>query len=206
MTAKTPDGEKEFLASYNQADYDSPLLSVDTVLFTYHESVLKVLLVERSNHPDIGKWGLPGGFVDLKGDGCIEDTACRKVREKTGVEPPYLEQLHTVGNGRRDKRGWSVTVCYTALIAHQDCGSHIDTVADAQWVRLTEISSLDLAFDHLEIIESARERLKQKALYSLVPAYALPEKFTLPELQHLHELLIGKPLEKKIFSEKNRSG
>lgn len=199
MTNKAPAGEKEFLASYNKASYETPLISVDTVLFTYHESSLKVLLVERSNHPDKGKWGLPGGFIDLNKDSCIEDTARRKAREKTGVEPPYLEQLHSVGNASRDKRGWSITVCYTALIAHQNCGAHIDTVTDARWVPFEQLSSFDLAFDHGQIIESARERIKQKALYSLVPAYALPEKFTLPELQHLHEVLIGKKLEKKSF-------
>ncbi|MGB1257783.1 MAG: NUDIX hydrolase, partial [Thiolinea sp.] len=54
-------------------------------------------------------------------------------------------------------------------------------------------------FDHGTIIEHARERLRQKALYSIVPAYALPEKFTLPELQHLHEVLIGKEIQKKSF-------
>ena len=54
-------------------------------------------------------------------------------------------------------------------------------------------------FDHRHIIGLARERLKQKALYSIVPAYALPEKFTLPELQRIHEVLIGKRLQKKSF-------
>jgi hypothetical protein len=56
-----------------------------------------------------------------------------------------------------------------------------------------------LAFDHASIIAYARERLRQKALYSIVPAYALPETFTLTELQHLHEVLIGKNLQKKSF-------
>ena len=58
---------------------------------------------------------------------------------------------------------------------------------------------MSLAFDHSHIIGAARERLKQKALYSIVPAYALPEKFTLPELQHLHEVLLGKNIQKKSF-------
>ena len=194
-----PKSEPEYLASYSKSDFDSPLLSVDTVLFTYDEATLKVLLVERSNHPDKGKWGLPGGFVDIQADESIEATALRKVQEKTGVAPPYLEQLQTIGNRSRDKRGWSITVCYTALIAYQDCGPHIDSVVDAQWVPVEQVSSFDLAFDHEVIIKNARERIKQKALYSLVPAFALPEKFTLPELQQLHEVLIGKPLEKKSF-------
>ena len=191
--------EQNYLASYDRQDFTSPILSVDAVLFTYHEACLKVLLVERSNHPDKGLWGLPGGFVDLQGDRNLDDTVIRTLKEKTGVEPPYLEQLATLGNATRDKRGWSVTVCYTALLAHQACKANIESVSDAQWVDLEALANFNLAFDHRDIIRLGRERLKQKALYSIIPAYALPEKFTLPELQHLHEVLIGKPLQKKSF-------
>lgn len=191
--------EKQYLASYNPRDFDSPLLTVDGVLFTYHEGAVKVLLVKRFNHPDKGKWGLPGGFVDLAVDHSLEEAIIRTLKAKTGVVPPYLEQLTTCGNDSRDKRGWSVTVCYTALIAHQVCEANIAAVADARWVALTEAELLPLAFDHRDIIELGRERLRQKALYSIVPAYALPETFTLPELQDLHEALIGKLLQKKSF-------
>ncbi|MGY6273941.1 NUDIX hydrolase [Methylomonas rapida] len=191
--------EKQFLAEYDKRQYASPLLTVDAVLFTYHEENLKVLLVQRSNHPDRGKWGLPGGFVDLERDKTLEETVLRKLKEKTGIDPPYLEQLQSIGNAGRDKRGWSVTAVYTALMAYQDCEAHIDTVADAQWLSLDVVNNMELAFDHLAIIKLARERMRQKALYSIVPAYALPETFTLPELQHLHEILIGKPLQKKSF-------
>lgn len=191
--------EKQFLAEYDKRQYDSPLVTVDAVMFTYHEECLKVLLVERSNHPDQGKWGLPGGFVDLERDSALEDTVQRKLKEKTGIEPPYLEQLQSIGNAKRDKRGWSVTIAYTALMAYQTCEAHIATVTDAQWLALDVVSQMDLAFDHQAIIGLARERMRQKALYSIVPAYALPEAFTLPELQHLHEVLIGKSLQKKSF-------
>ncbi|MCG8609282.1 MAG: NUDIX hydrolase [Pseudomonadales bacterium] len=191
--------EAQYLANYDRSRYDAPLITVDAALFTFHEAELKVLMVERSNFPEKGKWGLPGGFIDMQQDQCLEDTVIRKLKEKTGVSPPYLEALKTFGNAQRDKRGWSVTVCYSALIAHQNCESHINTVADAQWVGFDQLTRMDLAFDHLDIIHCARERLKQKALYSIVPAYALPEKFTLPELQRLHEVLIGKAIQKKSF-------
>lgn len=191
--------EKQFLAEYDKRQYDSPLVTVDAVMFTYHEECLKVLLVERSNHPDQGKWGLPGGFVDLERDSTLEDTVRRKLKEKTSIEPPYLEQLQCIGNAKRDKRGWSVTIAYSALMAYQSCEAHIATVTDAQWLALDVVSQMDLAFDHQAIIGLARERMRQKALYSIVPAYALTETFTLPELQHLHEVLIGKSLQKKSF-------
>jgi ADP-ribose pyrophosphatase YjhB (NUDIX family) len=191
--------EDQFLAEYDKRRYDCPLLSVDAVLFTYHEDCLKVLLVQRSNHPELGKWGLPGGFVDLRQDKTLEDTVRRKLQDKTGIEPPYLEQLQSIGNAERDRRGWSVTIAYTALMAYRACAAHVASVADAQWLPVDAVSRMDLAFDHQIIIDLARERMRQKALYSIVPAYALPESFTLPELQHLHEVLIGKSLQKKSF-------
>jgi 8-oxo-dGTP diphosphatase len=191
--------EKAFLAAYDPKDYPTVLVTVDAALFTFHQEQLLVLLVKRANHPDMGKWGLPGGFIDPGRDKSLEDTVNRKLLEKTGVTPPFLEQLHTFGNDTRDKRGWSVTVCYTALIAHQKCAPGIDSVSDARWTGVDVLDAVDLAFDHRSVITQARERLKQKALYSIVPAYALPEKFTLPELQRIHETLIGKPLQKKSF-------
>lgn len=191
--------EQAFLNSYNKTAYDAPVVTVDSVLFTWHETQLKVLLVQRSDYPDKGLWGLPGGFVDLQQDATLEDTAMRKLREKTGVVPPYLDQLHTFGNATRDKRSWSVTVCYTALMAYQECAAHIATVSDVRWVSLAQLGKLLLAFDHGMIISDARERLRQKALYSIVPAYALPEIFTLPELQQLHEVLLDKSLQRKSF-------
>ncbi|HGN1707404.1 TPA: NUDIX domain-containing protein [Providencia rettgeri] len=191
--------EKEFLAGYNRKEYLSPLLTVDAVLFTYHENTLKVLLVERANFPEKGKWGLPGGFVDELNDHTLEQTVLRKLQEKTGVTPPYVEQLCTVGNHQRDPRGWSVTVCYTALIAYQSCETHIESVDSVKWVSIDEMNNLSLAFDHFQLYQQARERLKQKSLYSIVPGFALPDVFTLSELQHVHEVLIGKPLQNKSF-------
>ncbi|MFE8070132.1 NUDIX domain-containing protein [Marinobacteraceae bacterium S3BR75-40.1] len=191
--------EEEFLANYDRRAFLAPLVTVDSVLWTFDEGELKVLLVKRSAHPEHGKWGLPGGFVDEAEDQSIEDTALRKIAEKTGVKPPYIEQLRTVGNAHRDPRGWSVTVCYTALIARQDCEKQVESVDDVQWISEKAIESLELAFDHRAIIESARERFRQKALYSVVPAFALPETFTLPQLQRIHEVLIGRSVDKKSF-------
>ncbi len=146
---------------------ETPLLTVDSVLFTYHDKSLKILLVRRSSEPEQGKWGLPGGIVDIDIDRDIEATALRKLVDKTSVGPPYLDQLETIGDHDRDPRGWSVTVCYTALIAHQVCAQHVDTVSDVRWVELEAALKMKLAFDHRRIIGIARERQRQRALYSI---------------------------------------
>lgn len=191
--------EKAFLERYNRGDYLSPLVTVDAVLFTYHQETLKVLLVKRAAYPEKDKWGLPGGFIDEQQDKTLEDTVLRKLKEKTGVTPPYIEQLCSVGNNQRDKRSWSVTICYTALMAHQHCQQHIDTVDSVKWVPIDEVEQMALAFDHDKLVQQARERLQQKSLYSIVPGFALPDTFTLAELQHVHEVLIGKAIQKKSF-------
>ena len=81
-------------------------------------------------------------------------------------------------------------------MAHVNCEPHIDSVTDVQWREVCSLSAKELAFDHRQIIQLAHERLQQKALYSIVPAYALPNEFTFTELQGLHEVIIGTTLEK----------
>lgn len=196
---RTTGEEWDYLRKYRAGDYPTPLLTVDAVLFTFHAELLQVLLVKRANHPAKGQWGLPGGFVALDQDVDLAATVQRNLVAKTGVEPPHIEQLATYGGAQRDPRGWSVTVCYSALIAHQVCAQQIASVSDVRWMPIDEALANPLAFDHQQLLIDARERLRQKALYSIVPAYALPETFTLPELQQLHEVLIGKPLQKKSF-------
>lgn len=85
--------EQEYLSKYDRNAYLSPLVTVDAVLFTYHEETLKVLLVERANHPDKGMWGLPGGFIDEEQDSTLEQAILRKLKEKTGVIPPTLNSF-----------------------------------------------------------------------------------------------------------------
>ena len=191
--------EQKYLEAFDPSSFPGPLVIVDATLFTYHDETLKVLLVKRANHPERGKWALPGGFIHGEEDNTLDDAVRRVLRDKTGITPPYVEQLATYGDKRRDARGWSVTICYSALIAHSDCAEFLDNVTDTRWAKVETLRNSSLAFDHKRIVTDARERLRQKALYSIVPAFALPERFTLPELQGLHEALIGKTLQKKSF-------
>ena len=194
--------EAEFLGNYQSSDYPSALLSVDSVLFTIADKALKILLLKRSSHPFIGHWSLPGGFIDLQKDASTRDTAIRKITEKTTVIPPYLEQLQTFSAKDRDPRGWSVSVAYFALIAYQDTESHLETTENVRWVSYQDIIAVPskyqpLAFDHGLIIETAVERLRQKALYSMLPVFCLATEFTLAEYHQTIEIILGKPIQKK---------
>lgn len=191
--------EADYLRHYNIHDYDIPLVSVDVVILTLHEDRLKVLLVKRGDYPQKGKWALPGGFIDVERDQDLAETALRKLREKTGVTTPYLEQMESVGSRRRDPRGWSVTVVYFALIPWSEVPSAIGRSEAVEWVPVEGARARPLAFDHVQILERAVARVRSKVLYTLIPAHLIASPFTLSALQQAYEAVIDRPVEKKAF-------
>ncbi|WP_415903677.1 NrtR DNA-binding winged helix domain-containing protein [Neptuniibacter sp. QD48_55] len=191
--------DQAYLSQYDTKQFDIPIYSVDVAIYTLHENQLNILLVQRAQAPEVGKWSLPGGFVDLKEDSTIEITAKRKLLSKTGVNAPHLEQVSTIGNASRDPRGWSVTTLYMALIPYAPTESFVEAVADAQWWPINDISGLDLAFDHHDLINTARERLKNKTAYTVLPIHIIRAPFSLTQLQQAFEILMDKKLEKKSF-------
>ncbi len=129
-TLRNKDGltEEEFLAAYRPGDYERPSNTVDMLLFTVADKVsdsirkdkekqMKVLLIKRKNHPDIHKWALPGGFVEMDED--IEAAAYRELEEETGVTDVYMEQLFTYGKVGRDKRMRVISISHMALIPQE---------------------------------------------------------------------------------------
>ncbi len=190
--------ESEFLKSYNPKDYDSPLCTVDMAIFAVEDGELKVLLIQRDEHPFKNRWALPGGFCDLTNDATLDATANRKLFEKTGIKSPYLEQVETIGNATRDPRGWSITLLYFALIDFETLDLSPQT-QDAQWLALSDALKLELAFDHKALLQKAINRLRNKTRYTALPISLMPDIFTLTELQSMFELILGSPLQKKSF-------
>jgi len=83
-----------FLEKYDPHKYQNPCNTVDMAVFAYNESekkVTKVLLIQRGNHPSIGWWALPGGFVEYREN--LETAAARELQEETGIEHLSFEQL-----------------------------------------------------------------------------------------------------------------
>ncbi|MEM5529659.1 NUDIX domain-containing protein [Gammaproteobacteria bacterium AS21] len=183
--------------SQSNGSFKQPLFSVDAVLFSIVDSKLSVLLVDRAIAPYKGCWALPGGYVDVDIDTCTDSTARRKLKEKTGVEPPYLEQLQSFSGADRDPRGYSVTLAYYALVGYQLVSSNVHTVDDAKWWDIASLADLNLAFDHQLIIESALHRVQQKSLYSMLPVYCLAKQFTIAQLKLAIEIIIGKSIQRK---------
>jgi hypothetical protein len=126
--------------------------------------------------------------------------ALLKLREKTGVRSPYVEQVGSWGSRDRDPRGWSTTHLYCALIADPGPLKAGANAADARWFPiLGDGVAVPLAFDHASLLTAAVDRLRAKVEYTSLAAYLLPETFTLSELQHVFEIVLGRALEKSAF-------
>lgn len=184
-------------------DFPRPMVTVDVVIFTVLNDALKVVLVRRPStegEPYPSRWALPGGFIDVDQDANLMECALRKLREKTGLDASYLEQLGSWGDVRRDPRGWSVTNVFFALVPARDLvlrkGAN---AADVDWIDVEAASRKRLAFDHGEILGSALARLRSKVEYTSLPAFLLEEPFTLPQLQHVYEIVLGRPVDKSGF-------
>jgi 8-oxo-dGTP diphosphatase len=181
-------------------EFPRPSLTVDCVIFGLDaSSQLKVLLIQRGHDPYIGKWALPGGFVDMKEP--LEEAALRELKAKTSISDVFMEQLYTIGTPNRDPRGRVVTVVYFALInlvAHK-----ISAESDTQDIKWFPIGSLpDLAFDHAELMGMAIQRLRGKVRYQPVGFELLPPSFTLTQLQNLYETILDTKLNKRNFRTK----
>ncbi|NQZ87378.1 MAG: NUDIX hydrolase [Colwellia sp.] len=193
--------QSHFLENYDIHEFDIPLTSVDMTIFTIEDDLLKVLLVKRAQFPAKGEWALPGGFINLKSDGTLNDTVSRKLKEKTGVEISHLEQVATYGSAVRDPRGWSVTIAYMALILNENITLISDESSEeVVWLPIGDIQdNYQLAFDHNVILADSYQRLKNKVQYTSLPINLLPQTFTLSELQKTFELILGYNIEKKSF-------
>ena len=177
-------------------DFERPLVTVDTVVFTLVSGRLNVLLVKRSKAPKKGVWTLPGGFVHTDTDATSEDAARRVLSTKAGLSIRHLEQLRTFAGATRDARGWSVSITYLALVE----SSEAQPGSDAKFVPVDEIETLP--FDHMEILETALRRVRDKSSYSSLPAFLLPAVFTLQDLQRVYEQILGTSLNPAAFRRK----
>jgi 8-oxo-dGTP diphosphatase len=184
--------------------------AVDVALLTAKAGNLEVLLVERSEHPFKGAHQIPGGFVHPEES--LDDAARRVLEEKLGVTGVFVEQLYTFGEPDRDPRTRVITVAHYALIPPERSvprnGGTVLAKIGVPWegeaggtVRVTDQSGkrLQLAFDHADILGTCVKRLRGKLRYAPIGFQLLPKKFTLRQLQDVHETVLGRSLNKDSF-------
>ncbi|RAV28711.1 NUDIX hydrolase [Sinomicrobium soli] len=174
-------------------------VTIDCTIFGLNEGVLEVLLVQHAEGISKGKWGLPGGWI--RKDESIDAAAYRLLRDLTGLENIYLEQLRAFGDPARFPLSRVITIGYYALIKKQDYRLKPGFTASAvKWYKVKQVP--ELIYDHTRILEVSLKRLKRRVRQAPVGFNLLPEKFTLLQLMHLYEEILEVEMDKPNFRRK----
>lgn len=170
-------------------------VSVDCIIFGFDEGELKLLLLKRKFEPARGAWSLTGGFVQENES--IDAAAKRVLRELTGLDNVYMEQVGTYGNISRDPGERVISIAYYALINVNEYDRELVEQHNAYWININEMP--ELIFDHPEMIAHARELIKHQASDQPIGFNLLPELFTLTQMQSLYEAIYGEQMDKRNF-------
>ncbi|MDR1339363.1 MAG: NUDIX hydrolase [Prevotellaceae bacterium] len=191
-------------------------ISVDCVVFGFHDRMLKVLL---SKFKFYHKWMLPVGFIMKDED--VDAAACRVMKKRTGLNDIYLHQFHVFGNtvrpnvkehsdvmrraGLVDGQHWIsqrfISIGYYALVDYLKVNIRNLADEDLRWFSLNEIPML--YSDHNSIIEKALSTIRtQLRVMPMICYKLLPEKFPLSELRNIYETILGKELDRRNFQRK----
>jgi 8-oxo-dGTP diphosphatase len=198
MTTKTRGAAGH--SNYDPSQFPAFAVTVDVVILTMSEGVLHVLLVCRGEAPFEGMWAIPGGFK--RPPETLDEAAKRELREETGVDAAsLLTQFGAYGDPERDPRMNVVTVAYLAVV--RDVGAVVagTDAADAALVPVSDVlnGKLDLAFDHLQIVRDAIERVRVELEVSGVATAFVGATFTLAELRAVYEAVWGVQLDAANF-------
>ncbi|RZM22116.1 MAG: NUDIX hydrolase [Pedobacter sp.] len=194
-----------------------PHLSIDPVIFGYHDQQLKILLLKWIGYEG---WGLPGGFI-LRQEP-LSEAANRILYERTSLKDIFLQQFYTFGDspyrleersprelsekyGFADEGSWlferTLSISYFALVDYSKVNVTTDFFTkDYQWCDTGGIPAL--LFDQNEVVDKALATLRRQLYHEPIGYNLLPEKFTLPEIHGLYETILGKKLDQRNFVKK----
>jgi 8-oxo-dGTP diphosphatase len=174
------------------------LVAVDCIIFGFDGVNLKLLLIKRGFEPEQGKWSLMGGF--LQSTETLDQAANRVLKELTGLEDVYLEQLNTFSDPKRDPEERTISVAYFALIDILRYENQLSENYQAEWFSLKD--KPHLIFDHEEMVRMAQKRLRYKAALHPILFKLLPPKFTIPQLQNMYEEVYATTFDSRNFTRK----
>lgn len=174
------------------------LVAVDCVIFGYWEGELKLLIFKREVEPLAGRWSLVGSIVQ-KGES-LDEAAHRVLRDITGLEKIFLEQLHSFGKLQRDPGDRVISVVYWSLIQSPPKRDINIENHEARWVAFDDIPQLIL--DHNQMVDMAIEQLRENTRYRPIGFELLPTQFTLPQLLKVYEAIYQRQIDDRNFRKK----
>ncbi|MEO7532172.1 MAG: NUDIX domain-containing protein [Sediminibacterium sp.] len=177
--------------------YPTVPLTVDCVIFGFEENKLKVLLIKSDLEIFKGKLSLLGDFVNDNEE--LDDAAYRILRERTGMNDVFLDQVRAFGYPGRHPGGRVITIAYCSLlnINHHELKIHAN---DLNWHTVALLK--EMAFDHKEIVDACYAWLQKRIQEHPLGFNLLPDKFSLRELQNLYEAILGITLDRRNFRKK----
>ena len=173
-------------------------VATDCIIFGFHAGELKLLLFRRRVEPLKGEWSLIGSFVRLDED--LELAGKRVLKDSTGLDNVFMNQLKTYGKKDRDPGYRCISVAQYALVRINDYDEELVEEHGAHWFKINDLPELIL--DHSEMIRDALQQLKLNARYKPIGFELLPEKFTIPQLQSLYEAIYQRELDARNFRKK----
>jgi 8-oxo-dGTP diphosphatase len=185
------------LGELNDKDYFKIACSVDCVILGFDNNELKVLVIKCNMKEYNGMWSLLGDMI--RPDEDLDKASYRILKERTGLDDVFLEQVHTFGNLKRHPGGRVITTAYYSLININD---HQLDLSDNElhWHPVSEIT--EMAFDHKSILDICLNQLRTKVDEHPVVFNLLPKKFSLRELQSLYESILETKLDRRNFRKK----
>lgn len=182
----------------NYAKHTPILVAIDCIIFGFDGNDIKLLLIKRGFAPEKNKWSLMGGF--LMPNETLDEGANRILKQLTGLEGVYLEQLSAFSDLKRDPEERTISVAYFALIDIHKYEKQISEQYHAEWFLLSKKPKL--IFDHDEMVKLAQKQLRYKAALHPILFELLPEKFTIPQLQNLYEGVYDTVFDNRNFTRK----
>ncbi|MCI1647735.1 MAG: NUDIX domain-containing protein [Bacteroides sp.] len=182
------------MANY-YSENSSFYVGIDCIIFGFNEGELNLLLLKRNFEPAMGEWSLMGGFVQKSES--IDNAAKRILAELTGLENVYMEQVSAFGEVDRDPGERVISIAYYALININEYDKELVQKHNAHWININALPPL--IFDHQQMVEQARDLMKQKASIEPIGFNLLPKLFTLSQLQSLYEAIYGCSIDKRNF-------
>ena len=178
---------------YNE--HSKVLVSVDCIIFGFNGSQLQLLIGKRQMDPGRGEWSLYGGFVGQ--NETLEDAANRVILDLTGMKGLYIRQVGAFGRIDRDPGERVISIAYCALINVKDYDDSLRIRYGMEWLNLNEIPKL--YYEHNQMIQNAISQIRRRINNEPLSFKLLPELFTLTQLQHVFEAVMGEEIDKRNF-------